>query len=177
MHLFLKSCHTCAHDDIPYMCCDKATSFRPIQATTGEIEWIASSVEHPDVLEIGNLAWIMKKLTIVYTSQVSGCSRFKSCPGWMDRWLAVGHSSAPLSSRYAFGKESETLNPKLPLNPQSNSCLDNRAAELVRKGLSFVRLVGSSSLSWNAHLTTNFATSEPASRPRSSLGISLFISI
>lgn len=117
----------------------KWPSFRPIQATAGEIERIASSVEHPDVLEIGNLAWIMKKLTIVYTNQVSGCARFKSCPGWMDRWLAarwafVGPGKLPL--RVPFSEKSETL---IPLNPQSNFCPDNRAAELVRKGLSFVR--------------------------------------
>lgn len=75
----------------------------------------------------------------VHRPRVSDCARFKSCLGWINRWLAVGHSSALVSSHSAFGKEVETL---ASPNPRSNSYPDNRTTELIQKGLSFVQLVG-----------------------------------
>jgi len=109
-------------------------------------------------------------VAIAYTGQVSGCARFKSCPGWMNRWLAVDSCKFPFRARQGsrnFDASEFTIQPPYP---------DNRATELVRKDLSFVRPVSGRLVSFLKR-AFNFAMNDDESASRSGLRIGLFISI
>lgn len=79
---------------------------------------IASSVEHLDVLEIGNLAWIMKKLIYSLAAKRPAAPGFKPCLGSprMDRAVSRRTPVALVSSGTKTFRVSAEK-PKLPRSP------------------------------------------------------------